>query len=97
MVGNLGAMRWVRVGQNGWMTADMLSHITVDSLVCHGQACLKGTRIPVSVVLDCLGDGMTTDEIVQQYPSLTTQAVRAAASYGAALARDEFLPLAGDR
>ena len=51
----------------------------------------------MSVVLDCLGDGLTTDEIVMQYPSLTTEAVRAAASYGAALAREELLPLAGDR
>jgi uncharacterized protein (DUF433 family) len=78
------------------MTADMLSLITVEPLVCHGQACLKGTRIPVSVVLDCLGDGMTTDEIAQQYPSLTPEAVRAAASYGAALAREEMLPLVGN-
>ena len=79
------------------MTAEVFSQIAVDSLVCHGQACLKGTRVPVSIVLDCLGDGMTSDEIVQQYPSLTPEAVRAAASYGAALAREEFLPLAGDR
>lgn len=79
------------------MNANVLSLITVDSLVCHGQACLKGTRIPVSVVLDCLGDGMTAEEIGAQYPSLSGDAVRAAASYGAALAREEILPLAGDR
>ena len=79
------------------MTAETLSYITVDSQVCHGQACLKGTRIPVSIVLDCLGDGMTIDEIVHQYPSLLPAAIRAAASYGAASAREEMLPLlAGD-
>ena len=66
-------------------------------MVCHGQACLKGTRIPVSIVLDCLGDGMTVDEIVGQYPSLKPADVRAAAAYGASLAREEVLPLAGDR
>ena len=79
------------------MTVETLAQISVDPHVCHGQACLKGTRIPVSIVLDCLGDGMTIDEIVGEYPSLTAEAVRAAASYGAALAREEVLPLVGDR
>lgn len=75
----------------------MLELISVDPLVCHGQACLKGTRIPVSVVLDCLGDGMSTEQIIEQYPSLTKEAVRASAAYGAELAREEVLPLTGDR
>ena len=79
------------------MTVDALAHISVDPLVCHGQACVTGTRIAVSIVLDCLGDGMTIDKIVAQYPSLTPADVRAAAAYGAALAREEVLPLAGDR
>ena len=79
------------------MTVETLAHISVDPLVCHGQACLKGTRIPVSIVLDCLGDGMTVDEIVGQYPSLTPTDVRAAAAYGASLAREEVLTLVGDR
>jgi uncharacterized protein (DUF433 family) len=79
------------------VTVETLAHISVDPLVCHGQACVAGTRIPVSVVLDCLGDGMAIGEIVDQYPSLTPENVRAAAAYGAALAREEVLPLAGDR
>jgi uncharacterized protein (DUF433 family) len=79
------------------VTVDTLAHISVDPLVCHGQACVTGTRIPVSVVLDCLADGMSIDEIVGQYPSLTHDDVRAAAAYGAALAREEVLPLTGDR
>ena len=86
-----------RSGHTGIVTVEMLAHISVDPLIVHGQACLKGTRIPVSIVLDCLGDGMTIDEIVRQYPSLTAVDVRAAAAYGAALAREEVLPLAGDR
>jgi uncharacterized protein (DUF433 family) len=78
------------------VNADVLSLITVDSRICHGQAFIKGTRIPVSVVLDCLGGGLTTEEIQRQYPSLSVEAIRAAASYGAALAREEILPLVGD-
>ena len=59
--------------------------ISLYPLVCHGQACLKGTRIPVSVVLECLADAMTVEEIRAQYPALTPGDVRAAAAYAAAL------------
>jgi uncharacterized protein (DUF433 family) len=79
------------------MTADSRALISVDPLVCHGQACVKGTRIAVSIVLDCLADGMTAEQIIEQYPSLTVASVRAAAAYGAELAREEVLPLTGDR
>ena len=75
------------------MNAEALRRIALDPLVCHGQACLKGTRIPVSVVLDCLGNAMTFEEIRAQYPSLTTEDISAAASYGAALARDQMWPV----
>ena len=49
--------------------------------------------MPVAVVLDCLAAGMTEAEIRRQYPSLPEGAVRAALSYGAALAREELVPL----
>ena len=62
---------------------DWQDHITVDPNVCHGQACIKGTRIMVSVVLDNLAAGQQVDEIVQSYPSLTTEDVRAAVAYAA--------------
>ncbi len=72
---------------------DLLELISVDPRVCHGQACIAGTRIMVSVVLDCLAAGMGEQEIIKQYPTLTVDGVRAAAAYGAALAREEVLPL----
>jgi uncharacterized protein (DUF433 family) len=71
--------------------------ITTDPSVCRGQATIRGTRIPVSVVLDCLAAGMTTAEIMGQYPTLTEAAGLAAAAYRAELARDEFLPLSTER
>lgn len=49
--------------------------------------------MPVSTVLDCLAAGMTTAEILAEYPSLTEAGIRAAAAYGAALAREELVPL----
>lgn len=69
--------------------------IAVDPDVVHGQARVRGTRIPVSVVLDCLAAGMTEDQILAQYPTLTVDGIRAAAAYGAALAREEIIPLRG--
>jgi uncharacterized protein (DUF433 family) len=65
----------------------------VDPDIVGGQAHVRGTRIPVSVVLDCLAAGMSEDAIVSRYPSLTPEAIRAAAAYGAALAREEIFPV----
>lgn len=70
---------------------DLLTLIVVDPHVCHGQARVDGTRVPVSVVLDALGDGMTEAEILVGYPTLTVDGIRAAAAYGAALAREELV------
>ncbi len=58
-------------------------YITVDPNVCHGKACIKGTRIMVSVVLDNLAAGLTPEEITRSYPSLDNKAVQAARIYGA--------------
>ncbi|MGA8014437.1 MAG: DUF433 domain-containing protein, partial [Candidatus Dormiibacterota bacterium] len=52
-----------------------------------------GTRIPVSLVLGCLADGMTTEEILAEYPTLTAEAIPAALSYAAALASEELDPV----
>jgi len=69
--------------------------VTSNPAVMHGQACVKGTRIPVSVVLGALADGMTTEEIIAEYPSLTPEAVAAALGYAAAVTTEELLPLPG--
>jgi uncharacterized protein (DUF433 family) len=75
------------------MTAEQLELIVTDPAVLHGQVHIKGTRVPVSVVLDCLAAGMTEADVVGEYPTLSVAGVRAAAAYGALLARDEVLPL----
>ena len=59
-------------------------------MVCHGQAVIRGTRIMASVILDCLAAGMTEQEILDDYPTLTIAGIRAAAAYGAELACDEY-------
>ena len=56
-------------------------YIIVDPNVCHGKACIKGTRIMVSVILDNLAAGLTPEEITHSYPSLDHKAVQAAIAY----------------
>ena len=72
---------------------DWREHITVDPLVCHGQACFKGTRVMVSVVLDNLAAGLDAEEILRIYPSLNREAIPAAIAYAADLARERFIAL----
>ena len=67
--------------------------ISVDPLVCHGKACIKGTRIMVSVVLDKLAAGLSVDEILTSYPALTREAVQAAIAYAAELTRERIVPI----
>ena len=74
-------------------------YVTVDPAVCHGKACIKGTRIMVSIVLDDLAAGLTADETVRSYPSLSREAVQAAMAYAAELARERIVavPKQGDK
>jgi len=67
------------------------THITTDPAVCHGKACIKGTRIMVSVVLDNLAAGQSADQIVQLYPTLHREDVAAAIAYAAELARERVV------
>jgi uncharacterized protein (DUF433 family) len=67
--------------------------ISVDPTICHGQACIKGTRIMVSVVLDNLAAGLPSDELLKSYPSLTVDDVQASLEYAAELARERTLNL----
>lgn len=68
-------------------------HITVDPKVCHGVACIRGTRVPVSVVLDNLAAGLSVETILRSYPSLSETAVQAAIAYAAELARERVVAM----
>ena len=68
--------------------------ITVDPLVCKGRACVRGTRIMASVVLDNLAAGLSPEEIMRSYPPLSREDIQACVAYAAALAHEEILPLA---
>lgn len=66
--------------------------ITVDPAVCHGKPCIKGTRVMVSVVLDNIAAGDTTEQIVTTY-RLAKEDVQAALQYAAELARERVVSL----
>ncbi len=68
-------------------------YITVDPSVCHGQACITGTRAMVSLILDNLAAGQTAEEVAESYPSVSTEAVTASLHYAAELARERPVPL----
>ena len=68
-------------------------YITIDPEICHGKACIKGTRIPVSVILDNLAEGLSFEEILASYPSLTKEAIRAAIAYAAELTKEEIISI----
>jgi uncharacterized protein (DUF433 family) len=72
---------------------DWKPHITASPDVCHGKACLRGTRVMVSVVLDNLAAGLTPEQILKEYPSLTRDGIQAAIAYAADLARERVVPL----
>ena len=72
------------------------NRITVDPEICHGKACIKGTRVMVSVVLDNLAASVSRDEILTSYPSLAADDIDAAIAYAAELARERIVPLTPD-
>jgi uncharacterized protein (DUF433 family) len=75
------------------MSMDWRERITVDPGVCHGQACIKGTRIIVSLVLDNLAAGVTHEDLLRSYPSLSPEDIQAAIAYAAELVRERIVRL----
>jgi len=72
---------------------DWEQYITSDPNVMHGAVCLRGTRVPVSVVLDNLVANETPERILEQYPSLRPEHIPAAIAYAAELARERIVPI----
>ena len=67
---------------------DWQQAISVNPAVCHGKACIRGTRVMVSVILDNLAAGMPHTEILASYPSIREADIQAALAYAAELARE---------
>ena len=67
--------------------------IKIDPAIAHGKACIAGTRVPVSVILDNLAAGISVDEILTSYPSLDRLDIQAAIEYAAEIARERQIIL----
>jgi uncharacterized protein (DUF433 family) len=78
------------------MRINWQKYITIDPDIHHGEPCIKGTRVPVSIIVGSIADGMTYDEILDAYPQLKRESIQAALAYAAEIVRQEvILPLAG--
>ena len=71
----------------------MFERITIDPKVCHGQACVEGTRLPVHQIGGMLANGDTIEDLLAEYPSLTHEDVLACLEYAAALAEEQVTPI----
>ncbi|MBI2470579.1 MAG: DUF433 domain-containing protein [Planctomycetes bacterium] len=70
----------------------MKDRITIDPKICHGQACIKGTRIPVHQILHMLANGDTIDELLEEFPSLEREDILACIEYAAELTEEQVTP-----
>lgn len=71
----------------------LLKRISIDPNVCFGKPCIRGTRIWVSLILDFLANGTTIEELLEEYPQLEIEDIRAALAYGAEMSRERFIEI----
>ena len=73
------------------MVNDWKNFVKTSLSIRNDKVCIRGTRVMVSIILDCLAEGMSEEDILNEYPSLKKTDVRVALSYAAILARNETL------
>ena len=72
---------------------DWKERISMNPKVCHGKPCIKGTRIWVSLIVDNLAAGSSEGEILEAYPSLSREDIRAALAFAAEMARERYVDI----
>jgi len=81
----------MKKGGESMRRQELLDRISIDPRVCFGKPCIRGTRIWVSLILDNLAEGVSEQELLEEYPQLRPDDVRAAIAYGAEMARERFV------
>ena len=71
----------------------VFNRISIDAKICHGQACIKGTRIPAHQIVGMLANGDTFESLLSAYPTITQEDIRACLEYTAWLAEEQITPL----
>jgi uncharacterized protein (DUF433 family) len=74
--------------------AQLLQRISIDPNVAGGKPCVRGTRIYVAIILDALAEGLTPEQVIDHYPQLSIEDVRAALAYAGELAQENNLAVA---
>lgn len=69
------------------------NRIAIDPSVCHGQACIKGTRIPVHQIVLMLANDDTIEDLLESYPSITREDILACLEYAGTLAEEQLTPI----
>jgi uncharacterized protein (DUF433 family) len=72
---------------------ELLKRISIDPAVCFGKPCIRGTRIWVSLIVDNLAEGVPEKEILEAYPQLQPEDIRAALAYAAEMTRERVIPI----
>ena len=67
--------------------------ISINPNICHGQACVKGTRIPVHQIVRMLANGDTVEDLLAEYPALSREDSMACLDYSAGLAGEQVTPI----
>jgi uncharacterized protein (DUF433 family) len=73
---------------------ELFGRVSVDPRVCGGKPCIRGTRIYIAIILDALAEGLTPEQTIDHYPSLTPDDIRASLAYAAELARENVWKVA---
>lgn len=73
---------------------ELLERVTVDPKICSGKPCIRGTRVYIAIILDSLAEGLTPEEIIDHYPHLTLDDIRAALAYAADLSQENVWKVA---
>lgn len=71
----------------------MYHRISINPEICHGQACIRGTRIPVHQIIHMLANGDTIEDILEEYPSLEREDILSCLDYVASLAEEQVTPV----
>lgn len=87
-----GTRRLLRTYNSLMTRTELLGRITIDPNVCFGKACIRGTRIWVALVIENLANGVSERELLDNYPSLVADDIRAALAYAAEITRERIIP-----
>jgi uncharacterized protein (DUF433 family) len=76
---------------------DWRDRIVVDATIHHGDPCIKGSRVPVSIIVGSIADGDTFEQLIEAYPRFTADDIKAALKFAAeAVSNADFIPLHRD-